>query len=71
MPPGDHNPSEITLANILLCLSLEDEYCLSWISLNSLVFTIRQQLVNRKPKPTLLLTEGNFNLPHYIDMASE
>ena len=39
-------------------------YCLTWISLNSLVFTISWQLGNRKPKPRLLLTQGIFNLPH-------
>ena len=38
----------------------EDLYCLSGICLNSLVFTISQQLVNRKPEPTLLPTQGDF-----------
>ena len=38
----------------------EDLYCLSWICLNSLVFTIRRQLVNRKPEPTPLPIQGIF-----------
>ena len=50
---------------------LEYLYCLSRINLNSLVFTIRQQLVNRKSEPTLLPTQGIFNLPHHIDMVWE
>ena len=44
----------------------------SWISLNSeSVFTIRQRLVVRKPRPTLLLTQWIFNLWRHIDMISE
>ena len=45
---------------------LEDLYWLTWISLNSLLFTIRRQLVNRKPGPTLLQTQGIFNIPDHI-----
>ena len=48
---------------------LEDLYCLSRISLNSLVSTIRQQLVYRLPEPTLLLTQGIVNCPHHIDIV--
>ena len=48
-----------------------DFYCLPRISLNNLVFTIRRQLVDRKPEPTPLLTHGIFNLPHHIDMVRE
>ena len=48
---------------------LEDLYCLSWKSLIILVFTIRRLLVDRKSEPTLLLTQGIFNLSHHIDMA--
>ena len=51
---------------------LEDLCCLSWISLNSLDFTIRRrQLVNRKPEPTLLPAQGIVNLTHGIDMVWE
>ena len=50
---------------------LGDLYCLSRISLNSLVFTIRRQVVPRKPKRTLLQTQGIFNLPHHIYMVWE
>ena len=39
--------------------------------LNSLVFTIRQQLVDRKLEPTLIPTQGIFNIPHYVDMVWE
>ena len=39
--------------------------------LNNLVFTIRWQLVDRKPEPTLLLTQGISNLTHHIDVAWE
>ena len=46
-----------------------DLYCLSWKSLNSLIFTIRWQLVDRKPEPTLLSTQRIFSLPHHIGMA--
>ena len=49
-------------ARFILCMA---------ISLNSLVFTIRRQLVNRKPEPTLLPTQWIFNFPHHIDMIWE
>ena len=48
---------------------LKDLYCLSWISLNSVTFTIRRQLVDGKPEPTLLSTQAICNLPHHIYMA--
>ena len=47
-------------------LFLEDLYCPSRISRNSLVFTIRWQLVERNPEPTLLPTQVIFKLPHHI-----
>ena len=50
------------------CFS-NDLYCLSRVSMNSLVFTSRWQLVERKPNPTLLLTQGIINLPHHVDMV--
>ena len=50
---------------------LEDLYCLSRVSLNSLVFTIRWQLVERKPEPPLLPTQVIFNIPHNTDMVGE
>ena len=50
---------------------LKDVYCLSWISLNSFVLTIRRQLIDRKPELTLLSTRGIFNLPHHIYMVLE
>ena len=37
-------------------INLEDLYYLSRISLNSFVFTIRRQLVDGKPEPTLVPT---------------
>ena len=53
---------------VYFLLFLEDLYCLSWISLNSIV---RQQLVNRKPEPPLLPTQGILKppRPYHIDMV--
>ena len=48
---------------------VEDLYSLSWISLKNLVFTIRRQLVDRKPALRCLPTHGILNLPHHIDMV--
>ena len=49
-------------------LFLEDLFCLSRIILN---FTIILQLVDRNPEPTLLLTQGIFNIPYHIDVVWE
>ena len=56
---------------IYFFLFLEDLYRLSSISLNSLIFTIRRQLVERKPEHTILLTQGIFILPHHINMVEQ
>ena len=64
-------PSPILLIQWIFFSFLEDLYCLSRISLNSLVFTIRWQLVNRKPQSTGLMTQWIFNLPHHTDMVWE
>ena len=50
---------------------LEDLDCLSRISLTSIVFIIRQQLVNRMPEHTILLIQGIFNIADHINMVSE
>ena len=66
-----HARKTSAIAMKIICMLLEDSYCLSGISLNSLLFTIRSQFVKWKPKSTLLTTWGIFNLPHHIDMVWE
>ena len=53
------------LCNYTYFFFLEDLYCLSRMNLNNLVFIITRQLVNRTPEPTLLPTQGIFNLPQH------
>ena len=61
---------EYLSAGLCILFTLKKRFLLpSWISLNSLVFTIRQQFVNRKPKPTFVSSQVTFNLPHHIDMV--
>ena len=61
----------LTFSVFVVDIFLEDLFSLSSISLNSLVFPIRWQLVDRKSEPTVLLTRGIFNLPHHIDVVWE
>ena len=51
--------------------SLEDLCCLSRVRQNSIFFTIRWQLVKRNLKPTLLPTQGIFNLKHHGVRATD
>ena len=49
---------------------LKDLYCLPWLSLNSLAFTIKWQLLDRKPEPTCLPTQRIFKLPYHVMRAT-
>ena len=68
MVPAAWSPSGGITMNLFF---LEDLYCLSRITLNSLVFTITWQSVDRKPQPTLLPTQSILSLPPHIDTVWE